>query len=113
MNNSVFCKTIESVRKHQDTKLVSTEKGRNYLVSEPNCHIKMFFSKNLIAIDVKKAQVFLNKLVYLGLSILGISKIVMYEFWHNYVKPKYNEKAKLCYMDTDNFIVLVKREDIY
>ena len=54
----------------------------------------------------------MNKPVYLGLSILELSKILMYEFWYDYVKPKYGEKAKLCYMDTDSFIVYIKT-DIY
>ena len=55
----------------------------------------------------------MNKSVYLGLSILELSKILMYEFWYDYVKPKYGEKAKLCYMDTDSFIVYIKTDDIY
>ena len=55
----------------------------------------------------------MNKPIYLGLSILDLSKAVMYEFWYDYVKPKYDEKAKLCYMDTDSFIVHVKTKDIY
>ena len=55
----------------------------------------------------------MNKPVYLGLSILVLSKILMYEFWCDYVKPKYGKKAKLCYMDTDSFIVCIKTDDIY
>ena len=55
----------------------------------------------------------MNKPVYLGLSILELSKVLMYEFWYDYVKPKYGEKAKLCYMDTDSFIVYIKTGDIY
>ena len=55
----------------------------------------------------------MNKPVYLGLSILVLSKILMYEFWYEYVKPKYGEKAKLCYMDIDSFIVYIKTDDIY
>ena len=55
----------------------------------------------------------MNKPVHLGLSILELSKILMYEFWYDYVKPKYGEKAKLCYMDTDSFIVYIKTDDIY
>ena len=63
----------------------------------------------------KKTQIFINKPVYLGLSILQISKIVMYEFCYNYLNEKYGEKVKLCYMDTDSFIVYIKQktEDIY
>ena len=62
---------------------------------------------------MKKMQIRTNKPVYLGLSILALSKILMYEFWYDYVKPKYDEKAKLCYMDTDSFIVYIKTDDTY
>ena len=62
---------------------------------------------------MKNTQILTNKLVYLGLSLLDLSKTVMYEFWYNYVKPKYGENAKFCYMDTDSFIVHVKTYDIY
>ena len=62
---------------------------------------------------MKRTQILINKLVKLGLSILETRKIVIYEFWYAYVKPKYEEKAKLCYMDTDVFTVYIKTEDIY
>ena len=62
---------------------------------------------------MRKTQILMNKPVYLGLSILDLSKTVIYEFWYDYVKPKYGENAKLCYMDTDSFIVHVKTDDIY
>ena len=62
---------------------------------------------------MKKTQVIMNKLVYLGLSRLDISKTEMYEFWYDYLKPKYNDKAKMCYINTDSFIVHIKTEDIY
>ena len=55
----------------------------------------------------------MNKLIYLGFSILDLSKIVMYEFWYDYIKPKYDEKAKLCYMDTDSFIIHIRTKDFY
>ena len=113
MNNAVFGKTMENVRKHRDIKLVTTERRRNYLVSEPNYHTTKFFTENLLAIEMRKTQILMNKPVYLGLSILDLSKTVMYEFWYDYVKPKYGENAKLCYMDTDSFIVHVKTDDIY
>ena len=60
---------------------------------------------------MRKIQIDMNRPVYLGLSISDLSKIVMYEFWHDYVKPKYAEKAKLCYTDTDSFIVYIKADD--
>ena len=105
MNNSVFGKTMGNVRKHRDIKLVTTEERRNKLVSEPNYHKTKHFSENLLAIEMKKTKVKMNKPVYLGMSILDISKMLMYEFWYDYIKPKYNEKAKLCYVDTDSFII--------
>ena len=66
------------------------------------------FSLRFSAIDVKRTQIFLNKPIYLGESTLEISRIAMYEFWYDYVKPKCTEKAKLCYMGTDSFIVSIK-----
>ena len=62
---------------------------------------------------MKKIKVKMSKSVYLGLSILEISKMLMYEFWYDYIKPKYEHNASLCYMDTDSFIVYIKTEDIY
>ena len=81
MNNTVFGKTMENVRKHRDIKLVTTDKRRNQLVSEPNYHTK-WFSEKLLATEVKKTyeKVKMNKPIYLGLSILEISKTLMYEF---------------------------------
>ena len=69
-------------------------------MSEPNYHTAKVFTKTLFAIEINKSQIVMNKPVYLGLSILGLSKILIYEFWYDYVKPKYNKKAKLGYMDT-------------
>ena len=113
MNNAVFRKTMENVRKHRDIKLVTTDKRRNQLVSEPNYHTTKYFSENLLAIEMKKTKVKMNKPVYLGMSILDISKTLMYEFWYDYIKPKYEDAAKLCYMDTDSFIIHIKTEDFY
>ena len=109
MNNSVFEKTMKSVRKHRDIKLVTTDKRRNQLVSEPNYHTTKWFSEKLVAIEIKNTKVKINKLVYLGLSILEISKTLMYD----YLKPKYGDNVKLCYMDTDSFIMRIKTENFY
>ena len=87
MNNAVFGKTMENVRKHRYIKLVTTEKKRNQLVTEPNYHTIKWFSENLLAIEMKKKKVKMNKPIYLGMSILEISKILMYEFWYDYMKP--------------------------
>ena len=85
MNNSVFGETIENVRKHRDIKLETTHKRRNQLVSEPNNHTTKWFSENLLAIEMKKIKVKMNKPVYLGLSMLEISKTLMYEFCYDYI----------------------------
>ena len=113
MNNAVFGKTMENVRKHRDIKLVTTDKRRNQLVSEPNYHAIKCFSENLLAIEMKKTKVQMNKPIYSGLSILEIRKILIYEFWYDYMKPKYGDNVKLCYMDTDSFIIYIKTEDFY
>ena len=80
MNNAVFGKTMLNVRKHRDIKLVTTDKRRNQLVSEPNDHTVKCFSENLMAIEMTKTKVKISKPVYLGMSILNISKTLMYEF---------------------------------
>ena len=113
MNNSVFRKTMENIRKHKEIKLVTTDKKRNKLVSEPNYHIINLISEDLSIIEMKKTKVKMNKPIYLGLSILEISKILMYEFWYDYIKPKYNDNAKLCYMDMDSFIMNIKTNNFY
>ena len=109
MNNSVFGKTIENIRKHREIKLITTDKKRSKLVSEPNYHIINLISKDLSIIEMKKTKVKMNQLC-LGLSILEISKILMYEFWYDYMRPKYNDNIRLCYMDTDSFILNIKKK---
>ena len=111
VNNAVFGKTMEILRQYRDTKLVTTERRRNYLMSEPSYRTTKLFTENLLAKEMRKTKILMNKLVYLGLSILDLSKTVMYEFWYDYVKPKYGEKAKLCYIDTDRYIVHIKTDD--
>ena len=113
MNNSVFGKTMENVRKHRDIKLVITDKRRNQLVSEPNYHTTRWFPENILAIEMKKTKVKMNKPVYLGLSILEVSKTLICEFWYDYMKPKYGDNVKLYYMDTDSFVMHIKTEDFY
>ena len=113
MNNSVFGKTMENLRKHRDIKLVTMDKIRSKLVSEPNFHAMNLISEDLSIIKMKKTKVKMNKPIYLGLSILEISIILMYEFWYDYIKPKYNDNVKLCYMDTDSFIMNRKTNDFY
>ena len=81
MNNSVFEKTMENRRNHKDIKLVTTDKKRNKLVSEPNYHTINLISEDLSIIEMKKTKIKMNKPIYLGSSVLEISKVLMYEFW--------------------------------
>ena len=110
MNNAAFGKTMKNVRKHRDIKLITTDKKKSQLASESNYHTTKYFSENLVAIEMKKKEknVTMNKPIYLGMSVLDISKTLMKEFWHDYVKPKYQDRAKLCYMDTDSFLFILK-----
>ena len=113
MYNSVFEKTIENVKKQRDIKLATANKKRNRLVSKPNYHIIKYFSEDLLVMEMKKIKVKINKPVYLHLSILDISKTMKYDSMYDYIKPKYQNNATLCFMDTDKFIIHVKTEDFY
>ena len=113
MNNSVFGKTMENVRNHRDIKIVTTNKQRNKLVSEPNYHTTKHISENLLIIEMKKTEVKMNKPIYLGMVILDINKTLMYEFWYNYITPKYGDGTKLCYADTGSSVSHIKTEDFY
>ena len=113
INNSVFGKTMENVRNHRDIKLVTTNAQRRKYVSEPNYMTSKCFSKDLMAIEMRKTEVLMNKPVCLGQAILDISKTLMYEFYYDYLKPKYGDKVKLCYIHRDNFIIHIPTEDFY
>ena len=113
MNNTVFEKTMENVRNHRDIRIVTTNKQRNKLASEPKYHTTKYISENLLIMEMKKTEVKMNKPIYLGQAILDISKMLMYAFWYDYIKPKYGEKARLCYTDTDSFIIHIETEGFY
>ena len=85
ITNFVFGKTMENVRKHKYIKLVTTDKRRNQLVSKPNYHKTKYFSKNLLATEMNKVKVKMNKPVYLGLSFLEINETLMCKFWYDYI----------------------------
>ena len=110
MNNSVFGKTMENVRNYRDIKLVATKtikKIRKQLVSEPNYYTHKFFFEHLMAIKMKKTRVKMNKSMYLGLSILDISKTFVYEFWYDYIKPKYGtEQNYVAWILIASFFIL-------
>ena len=101
------------MRKPRNVKLATAERRQIYLVSEPNDRTINFSTKKLLAIEMRKTQILINKSLDLRLSILDLSKAVMYELWSDYVKPKYGENTKLCYMGTDRFVLHVKRNDSY
>ena len=108
MASSFSILTDKFCKGHQKDKCKKYKCRRIYLVSEPK-----FFTEYLLAIEMKKTEILMNKPVCLRISILELSKILMYDFWCNHVKPKYVEKAELCYIDTDSFIAYIKTNDIY
>ena len=112
MKNNFF-KTMENVRNHSEIKLVTSDKRRKILVSEPNYHSHKKFSEYLMAIEMKKTRVKIAKPLYLGMSILDISKKLMYEFWYDYIVPKYGDRVKLCYTDIDTYIINIKTKDFF
>ena len=113
MNNSVFGKTMEDTRKRVDIKLVNDRVKAKKLTAKPNFEHLNIFCEELLAIHMKKTSLTMNKPIYLGMCILDLSKTIMYEFHYNYIKPKYGDKAKLLFTDTDSLMYEVKTEDFY
>ena len=104
---------MENVRKHRDITIVTDDKKRSILVSEPNYHSTKCISEDLLIMETKKCEVYMNKPIYLGQAMLDISKRLMYEFWYDYLKPMYGDNIKLCCMVTDSFVIYVKTDDFY
>ena len=113
MNNSVFGKTMENIRNHKDMKLVTSDKKYLKYVMKPNFKDGHPFSKHLFAVEMGKREITMNKPVYLGQAILDLSKTLMYEFHYDYMRPKYDSKVNLCYMETDSFVYEIVTEDFY
>ena len=113
MNNSVFGKTMENVRNHRDIKLVNTYEKLSKYAYEPNFKNVKCFSEDLLAVEMRKVVVRMYKPVYLGQAILDISKTLMYDFYYGYLKEKYGDRVRLCYTDTDSFILYILTEDFY
>ena len=113
MNNSVFGKTMENIRNRVNVKLVNTEERLKKLSAKPNNKSCKIFNENLISVHMKKTSLTMNKPVYLGMCILDLSKTIMYDFHYNYIKPKYEAKAKLLFTDTDSFLYEIETEDFY
>ena len=95
---------------NRNIKLVATKRRKKYLISEPNYHTKKFFTEYVLAIEMRKTQILINKPVYLGLSILDLSKTVIHKFWYDYVRLRYGQNVKLRYMAKDSLIVYVKMD---
>ena len=104
---------MENIREHVDIKLVNSIKNLNKYAREPNMKNIKYFSGSLLATEMRKTEITMNKPVYFGQAILDISKTLMYEFYYEYMRPKYGNKVKLCYTDTDSFIIQIFTDDFY
>ena len=113
MNNSLFGKTMENLRKRVDVKLVTDEKKLMKLTSKPTFVTSKIFNEKLVADHKIKETLTLNRPAYVGMCILDISKTLMYDFHYNYINKKYNDKAKLLFTDTDSLTYEIKTEDVY
>ncbi|XP_031784148.1 uncharacterized protein LOC116417095 isoform X2 [Nasonia vitripennis] len=114
MNNAVFGKTMENIRKRVTVKLMSKYDGRYGVeaqISKPNFHSSSIFNENLVAIQLNKTDILMNKPIYVGLVVLDLSKTLMYDFHYNYIRQMYKDNCKLLYTDTDSFIYAVKCDD--
>ncbi|XP_060525076.1 uncharacterized protein LOC132701296 [Cylas formicarius] len=116
-NNAAYGKTMENIRKHRIVKFVKAWDGRygaKNLISSPRFHSRTILDNNLLLIELKKSELCFNKPLYIGMSILDLSKTTMYEFHYNYMLPNLGpEKCKIQYMDTDSFIYNIKCYDAY
>ena len=113
MNNSVFGKTMENIRNRVHIRLVNDRKKAEKLSAKPNFKHCNIFSEDLVAIHMKKTELKFNKPVYPGMCILDLSKTLMYDFHYNYIKQKYEDKAKLLFTDTDSLMYEIETEDFY
>ena len=104
---------MENIRIHRDIKLVNNHKKRKLLATESTFHATKPISKDLLTMEMKKREFYINKAIYLCQEILNISKTLIYKFWYDYIKPRYANNVKLRYMDTDSFILKIKTDDFY
>ena len=113
MNNSVFGKTMENIRKREDIRLVNDEQKLLKLSSKPTYVSSNIFNENLVAVHKIKETRTLNRPAYVGMCILDLSKTLMYDFHYNYIKKKYGDKARLLFTDTDSLTYEIETEDAY
>ena len=115
MNNAVFGKSMENLRKRQKVSIVQPlthPKKYKKLTSDPSFKSRKIFSENLVAIHRRKVEVMLNRPTYIGMCVLELSKLCMYQFYYDTLKARYGEKIRLCYTDTDSLLVQIQTEDI-
>ena len=113
MNNSVFGKTMENIRNRVNIKLVNSGEQFKKLTAKPNYVSRKIFNENFVSVHMKKTSITMDKPVYLGMTILDLSKTLMFDFHYKYIKPKYGDKAKLLFTDTDSFLYELQTEDFY
>ena len=113
MNNSVFGKTMENIRKRVDVRLITDEKKLLKMASKPTYVSSKIFNENLVAVHKIKETLTLNRPAYVGMCILDLSKTLMYDFHYNYIKEKYGNKARLLFTDTDSLTYEIEAKDVY
>ena len=113
MNNSVFGKTMENIRNRVDVRLVGNREKAQKLIAKPNLKHWICFDENLIGIHLKRIKLVFNKPVYCGMSILDLSKTMIYDFHYNYIIPKFGKKQKLLFTDTDSLCYEIETEDFF
>ena len=113
MNNSVFGKTMENIRKRVDVRLVTSKEKLLKLASKPTYVSSKIFNENLVAVHKIKETLTMNRPAYIGMCILDLSKTLMYDFHYNYIKHKYGNKAKLLFTDTDSLTYEIETKDAY
>ena len=113
MNNAVFGKTMEYLSKRLIVQLVNNQSKARKLTSKPSFHAFKIFNEDLVAVHMLKQRLYLNTPIYVGFTILDVSKTLMYDFHYNYIKKKYGQCAKLLFTDTDNLCYNISTENIY
>ncbi|KAL4127560.1 hypothetical protein QTP88_011727 [Uroleucon formosanum] len=113
MNNSVYGRTMMNVRKHVDIRLCSNGSAVEKLITKPNFDRRTIFTENLAAVHMKRTQISFKQPIYIGMCVLDLSKMLMYDFYYNIIKKKYGNRVRLLYTDTDSLILEIKTNDFY
>ena len=113
MNNSVFGKTMENLRNHVNVELVTSQERLRKVLAKPSIKCFKIFDENLAAVEVQKTVLTLNRPIYVGMTILDLSKTLMYDFYYNHLKANYGDDVKLCMTDTDSFLLEIATDNFY